>query len=188
MPMNQIINWATAFEELQQQILDLVDQLSEAQWTWSPSPKDWSAARCIDHINTVNGLVVPRLAEAIRRGREMNLTGEGPFRYPLFDRLFVFALEPRAPVKQSAPGIYLPDQQPEREAVRRRFCELQPRLIECVHAAEGLHMVRVKAPSPVNRLLRFSLGTWFSAMAAHEEKHFEQAQRLTREPGFPTGS
>jgi hypothetical protein len=172
-------------EQFQLELLALIDPLSEVQWGWSPAPRQWSIAQCIDHINTVNGLVVPRIEAAIEQAAEQGLRASGPFRYPLFDRLFVFALEPRAPVKQQAPGIYRPKSDGSKEEIRERFLDLQNRLTTAARRSQGMDLVRVKIPSPVSPLLRFSLGTWLDAMMAHEQNHFEQAHRVRKQPGFP---
>jgi len=163
---------------LRDEILALFEGMDAAGWSWSPAPGEWSIADTIDHINTVNRLVAPRVENAISTGRQQNLYGIGPFRYPIFDRLFVFALEPRAPVKQSAPGIYRPQSKPTLDQARAEFLGLQERLIAAVENARGLHLVKIKIPSPVNNLLRFSLGTWFAATIAHEENHLQQAQKV----------
>ena len=183
--MNNNERWITGYEQVREEVEQLLNGLSVAQWTWPPSPKSWPIARCINHINTVNGLVLPRVEAAIRQGQEQGLRSAGPFRYPLFDRLFVYGLEPRAPVKSQSPGIYRPEEEPEYESTRRQFAEYQARLIACVRAADGLDLVKIKIPSPVSDRLRFSLGTWLDAMLAHEQNHLQQAQRVRENSAFP---
>lgn len=184
--MKETAQLANSLEKLQQNLFDFVDGLSTGQWEWKPTPREFSIAQCVYHMNTVNGLVVPRIEEAVHRGAEQNLRANGPFRYPIFDRLFVFALEPRAPLKQQSPEMYRPAQAaPGLDETRRRFAGLQLRLIACTYGAEGLDLVRIKIASPVSDWLRFSLGTWLAASLAHEENHFAQAQRLREHSQFP---
>ena len=183
--MNNTGRWMAAFEQVQAEMEKLLDGLDEAQWAWSPSVKSWPIARCVNHINTVNGLVLPRLEAAIQRGKEQGLRSAGPFRYPLFDRLFVYGLEPKAPVKSQSPGIYRPQAEPEYAHTCKQFAEDQARLIACARDAEGLDLVKIKIASPVSERLRFSLGTWFNAVLAHEQNHLQQAQRVRGERGFP---
>jgi hypothetical protein len=177
--------YSDRLERLLQKGLSLLDGIRESQWTWSVSAREWSIAQCIDHIITVNALVEPRLAAAVQRGLDQHIFSPGPFRYPLFDRLFAFALDPRTPVKQRAPGIYLPSSLPGLKESRERFLSLQQRLIEAAHASANLDLVKIKIASPVSDRLRFSLGTWLAAVAAHEDNHLQQAIRVTREAKFP---
>jgi hypothetical protein len=183
--MQEIDVISSHFEKLQQSTDSLLDGLSVDQWRWSVSPQEWSVSQCLSHINTVNGLVVPRLEDAVRRGIAEQRFSPGPFRYPVFDRLFVFALEPRAPLEQRAPEIYQPAAIPSPKEILEIFHDLQHRLIDAARSSAGLDLVRIKIASPVSARLRFSLGTWFAAVGAHEENHLRQAERVLQSPQFP---
>lgn len=183
--MTQIGSLIYQYELLQQDVIRLIDGLSENQWRWQPSPKDWSIALCINHINRVNSLVMPRVEQVIEQGRASRLFAEGPFHYPLFDRLFVFGMEPRNPAQSPVPRIYRPEDAPGYTQTRQEFLGLHTRVMEAVRAAKGLDWVRIKAASPVNERLRFSLGTWFKALLAHEQNHYQQARRVAERAGFP---
>ena len=58
------------------------------------------------------------------------------------------------------------------------FLALQDQLSTCVVDAEGLHLRRLRLPSPAVPLLRISLGAWFEATLAHERRHLKQARRI----------
>jgi hypothetical protein len=173
------------YKQLQSELLAIVEPLTVEQWNWRPAPREWSIAQCVDHINTVNSLVVPRLEEAVRLAAEQGMRAPGPFRYPLFDRLFVFALEPGMPLKQQAPELYRPSASVSQEAAWQQFIQLQARLVSAAHQSHGLDLVRVKIASPVSSLMRFSLGTWLAAMINHEANHIQQAARVRQDPAFP---
>lgn len=55
---------------------------------------------------------------------------------------------------------------------------LQNQFSECVAAAEGLDLRRLRLPSPAIPLLYISLGAWFEAILAHERRHLDQAERI----------
>jgi hypothetical protein len=169
-------------------VQSLAGGLTPDGWHWSPEPKEWSIAQCLDHINQVNGLVLPRLQQAVREARARGWERQGPFRYPLLDRLFIRTQGPETGVRMQAPRIYRPDQARsaggERE-VLARFHELQDGLMECLRDADGLDLRRSKIPSPVSGLLRVSLGAWFEALANHEANHIRQAQRVRNDRRGP---
>jgi hypothetical protein len=160
--------------------------LSEAQWHWTPDPARWSIAQCIDHLNTIHTLLLPRLSEAMRRARERGYLGRGRFRYNWFDRMFIDALQPDARPNMRAPALYRPQARPPDGDLLPRFDALQQELIATVEAADGLDLRRIKVASPVSALLRISLGAWFAAIVAHQWNHLRQAQRVREESGFPS--
>jgi len=57
--------------------------------------------------------------------------------------------------------------------------------IERLGRANGLDLSRARVISPVSKWLRFSLGTLFAVIAAHERRHLSQARRIAAMPGFP---
>jgi hypothetical protein len=80
----------------------------------------------------------------------------------------------------TAPSVFEPDT-PEtlypRETVEE-FRGLQDQFASCVGQAEGLDLRRIRVASPAVPLLRISLGAWFEATIAHEERHLRQAERV----------
>jgi hypothetical protein len=57
--------------------------------------------------------------------------------------------------------------------------------IEHLRRANGLDLARARVTSPVSKWLRFSLGTLFAVIAAHERRHLCQARRIVAMPSFP---
>ncbi len=172
----------TMMHEVQQ----LTDGLTDTQWHWSPTANAWSISQCIDHLNVVHTLLLPRFEAAIGQARAWGKYSDGPFHYHLFERLFVRMMGPNAPLKQQAPRLYRPAPHPAApDIVLSQFGVLQNQLISCMEAANGLDLVRVKVVSPVSKLVRVSLGAWFAATVAHEQNHLVQAQRVREHPAFP---
>ena len=53
------------FEALSADAGALVDPLTDAQFTWSPSPDVWSVGQCIEHLNVTARAYLPALDEGI---------------------------------------------------------------------------------------------------------------------------
>lgn len=168
-----------------QEVHQLTTDLSAAQWHWSPVPHEWSIAQCLDHLNVTNGLLLPRFQQAIEQAQTQELYSEAAFYPNWLERWFIRSLSPDATIKPSAPRMYVPADHPESPTVLPRFLAIQEQLIQCVETANGLDLQRVKVVSPVTRLLRLSLGTWFAATVAHEWNHVRQAQAVQSQAGFP---
>ncbi len=169
------------------EVRQLSDGLSDVQWYWSPTAQAWSIGQCIDHLNVVHTLLLPRFEAAIGQAQAQGKYSDGPFHYYLLERWFVRMLGPDAPIKQRVPRLYTPAPHPATpDIVLAQFAALQHQLISCIKAANGLDLVRVKVVSPVSRFVRASLGAWFAATVAHEHNHLVQAQRVRAHPHFPS--
>ena len=175
------------FSEAKETARALAGGLTDEQFNWRPEPGRWSIAECLDHLNTTGSKLLPGMDAAIERARERERTGSGPFRYGWLSRWFIRANAPLPADGKGmkTPKLYKPTADQLVGRVLPAFVELQDQLIERLRAANGLDLARVKVASPVTKLLRISLGAWFAATAAHQERHLEQARRVREHPGFP---
>src|SRR5882672_8352401 len=100
----EIDDFRRQFVQLADQADALVGPLTDAQFTWLPSPNGWSIAQCIDHLNVTARLYLPLLDEGIASAIRQGLYGEGPFVYWWLARMFVWILEPPPRVRVKAPA------------------------------------------------------------------------------------
>jgi hypothetical protein len=181
----EIEGFRAQFERLSSEADALVEPLSEAQFTWQPSPGAWSIAECIEHLNVTARLYLPQLdeaiADAIRRGRY----AEGPFSYNWIGRFVVRSMEPPARVKLRAPKTFHPPPSRSRREIMAAFRAYQVQFIDRLRQANGLDLAGAKVSSPASKWIRLPLGSGFALMTAHERRHLWQAQRVTAAPGFP---
>jgi rubrerythrin len=54
--------------------------------------------------------------------------------------------------------------------------------------AAGIDLNATRFVNPFFSLIRFSVGTGFQAIAAHERRHLWQAERVREKAGFPQSS
>jgi hypothetical protein len=99
--------------------------------------------------------------------------------------LFVASNEPppRRRVRTFKP--YRPAPQLTRDAVMGTFSDWQERLAERIRAADGVDLRRARRRSPILPLVRWSLGTMFAGVLAHERRHIWQARQVRNDRGFP---
>jgi hypothetical protein len=185
--MENLVN--AEIETLQDQLLSvrqdvpgIVHGLAAAQFNQRPAKNRWSIAECLDHLNATARLLMPGFDAAIEKGQSLGLTSNGPFAYPLFERLFLAAMEPppRFRFRAPAPLAPAPSHRDPGEALRE-FLTWQERLGERILRADGLDLRRVRMRSPVQPLLAYSLGTGFAATLAHERRHLWQARQVRNE-------
>jgi hypothetical protein len=173
------------FEQLSHDADALVEPLTDEQFTWSPALDAWSVAQCIEHLNTTARLYLPQLDEAIANAIRRGTYGEGPFSYNVFGRFFTAAMEPPPRFKTKTPKLFHPPPSRPRSEVMAAFRAYQVQFTDRLRQANGLDLARAKVRSPSASWLRFSLGSGFALMLAHERRHLWQARNVIAHPNFP---
>lgn len=173
------------FEEIGERAQSLTQGLSEKQFTWRPAPQAWSIQECLGHLVLVGQQEVRLLEDAIRDGRAHGLTGNGPYRYGWLERTILRHTAPPVRRKFSAPRRFRPVHGQPVTAILPTFLHVQRQFARLAAQSDGLDLARVKVPTPVSRLLKFSLGITLAQAAAHERRHLEQARAVRENPGFP---
>lgn len=181
----EIDEFRRQFEQISADAAALIGPMTDEQFTWRPASDAWSVAECLEHLNVTARLYLPRLdqgiADAIRRGRY----GEGPFRYSLLGRWFANSQEPPARFKVRAPKSFHPGPTRPRAEIVAAFRAYQVQFVDRLRQANGLDLARARVSSPAAAWLRFSLGSGFALMIAHERRHLWQARNVTKHPQFP---
>ena len=163
---------------IRQEVPGLVANLSEEQFGWTPGPKRWSMALCFDHLNATARAFVPAIDSAIKDARARGLTGPGPFRHPLFERLFLRSTEPPPGLRFPAPRVLAPAPGKAMAEILSEFTDWQDRIDERIRLADGLDLRRARARSPAFPLFAWSLGSLFAITLAHERRHLWQARQI----------
>jgi hypothetical protein len=166
------------FEQVAAEAEAIVEPLREDQFAWRPAPDAWSIGECFDHLNAAAKMYLPELDAGIADGIRRQAFGAGPFRYSLKDRLLVRLSEPPSIVRVRSPHSFLPATGRSRDEVLAARRHLHAQFVERVRLARGLDLARVHVRSPVSTWLRFSLGTAFALIAAHERRHLWQARTI----------
>ena len=181
----QLDEYRSRFHALKDEAAALVDGVDDDTLRTPPAPDTWSVAQIFDHVNTAGWLLLTPLEEAIQAGQDRGPYGEPPFRYGFVSRWFVRSMQPSSRWTFTAPSVFEPDA-PETlypGETTEEFRALQDQFAGCVGDAEGLDLRRIRVSSPAVPLLRISLGAWFEATLAHEERHLEQARTALRALG-----
>jgi len=173
------------FETIADQATALTRGLTETQFSWRPGPNEWSIQECLAHLTIVGQYEIKQIESAIATARERGLTGAGPFRYGFLDRSILQHTEPPVRRKFTAPRRFRPVHGQPVTAILPTFLHLQDHFQRVVEQSRGLHLARVKVPTPISRWLKLSLGMTFAQILAHERRHLEQARRAREHPQFP---
>lgn len=181
--------WKTyvqGYEALKEEAIVLVNGLDETAFNWRHDPESWSVGECLDHLNTLGALMLPKWDEALKKGKANDLIGHPPFDYGFLGRWWINTMQPSTRRRFKTPKVFQPSTSDLRcDDVLATFLDLQDQFIKRVEASRGLDLRRVKAPSAAFSLLRLPLGAWFESTIAHEERHLAQARRVMHHVGFP---
>ena len=166
------------FELLIPRAREICAGLSPDRFVWRPSPGAWSVAECLDHLNTTNRMYVAQIQQAIREGRAAGLTGAGPFEMGRLERWFVKSLEPPVSFKVKAPSKFAPQPDLVPDAVVAEWESSHRQAAQLAQSVDGLHLTKIRVPSPATRWLKMSLLAAFHLIPAHDRRHLWQASRV----------
>lgn len=163
----------------------LVADLGPEALNWRPDDRSWSTAQNLDHLNATTRVYLTALRPALEEARRKGRTRRGPIRPGWFERWFLAGLEPPPKRKVPAPKNIIPAFQGDKEALLAEFRRGHAELAELLRASAGLDLGGIRFRNPFLPLLRFTVGTGFLGLPAHERRHFWQAEQLRKRPGFP---
>ena len=152
--------------------------LTDEQWRTCPARNEWSVAECLIHLNLTSRAFLPRIREAINRGRELGLGSTGRYRRDIVGWFVYWLTEPpvRFRIKTTAP--FVPAGIEPRDRVLATFDTLQEQLVACVSEADGLALGRLRIVSPFDSRLKYNLYSCLTIIPAHQRHHLAQAERV----------
>jgi hypothetical protein len=177
----ELEQYCKEFDQISVQAREVTKGLNEERFNWRPGPGQWSIEECLAHLLIAGNWEVRAIEEAISHAKSRGLTGAAPFRYGPFQRFILRQTEPPVKRKRVAPKHFRPLHEQPVTAVLPSFLHLQSQLALLARSAEGLDLARIKAQTPISRLIRLSLGMTFAQVAAHERRHLDQAWRVRKQ-------
>jgi hypothetical protein len=176
-----------AFDENDRRAEDLVRGLDDERLNWRPDEHSWSIAQCLDHLNVGSRVYLVPMGEALERARRKGAVRRGPIRPGPFGRWFVANLEPPPKRKLPAPKKIVPALRKGKTEVMEEWRREQAAVRDLLREAAGLDLNGTRFVNPFISLIRFSLGTGFQVLPAHQRRHLWQAERIRANPRFPAG-
>jgi hypothetical protein len=159
--------------------------LSAAQLNWKPSPDRWSVAQCLDHLVTTNASYFPTFEQVLGGRHAPTLWQRMPWLPRVFGRLVRQAVHPDSVRAHKAPAIFGPASSGIDADIVTRFVDQQARVIDVLTRSAGLDLDATIIASPVSALVVYSLFDAFRIVVTHEQRHVNQAIRVTETDGFP---
>jgi hypothetical protein len=118
------------------------------------------------------------IGPALERTRAKGWTTREPFRPSWLMGKFIKSLEPPVTLKSKAPEKMRPQPDLKRSECLAEWDESRRELEKLLRLSEGLDLGKVSVPSPVSSLVKYSVGSSFLVIAAHDRRHLWQAEQV----------
>jgi hypothetical protein len=159
--------------------------LNAEQLNWKPGVDRWSVAQCFDHLITTNSAYFPVL-EAIAEGKkEIRFLERLPVLPRLWGTLLIKSLDPQTTRKLKAPSRFQPSSSSISDSIIEDFVTQQNRVARSMEATKDLNADRIIITSPAASAITYSLMDAYRIIVVHEQRHFQQARRVTEDVNFP---
>ena len=166
----------------------LFGRLDHQQLNWRPDATRWSVAQCFDHLLNTNRGMLQAIDTAMDRSHPRTVSQRLPVLPRVFGRMLIRSQMPEAKRKFTAP----PQAQPAASAIDTgildRFIAQQREAGARMRTLDQRDAARVIMVSPFVAFITYSVLDGCRLIVTHERRHFEQARRVTQEPGFPSGT
>lgn len=159
--------------------------LSGEQINWKPNPEVWSVGQCFEHLIVTNELYFPNIQNAIGGKHRNNFFSKIPFSTGLIAFLMKNSLNPKQKRKMKTFKMFEPAASDISKTIIEDFIENQRKLISMLEAARHLDVRKIKIAEPLSPALNLRLDDAFEILLMHEQRHFLQAERITKETNFP---
>ena len=158
--------------------------LTPVQLNWKPSAERWSVAQCFDHLLTSNRPYIP-IVDNVLAGHKQTFWQSMPVLPGLMGKLLIKSLDPVKGRNLKAPTKFQPAQSDISDSVIDDFVAQQEKLIEGMKSTSHLNLDKIVITSPALSFITYSLMDAYRVIVTHEQRHFQQAQRVAAEPAFP---
>ena len=162
-------------------------RLSSAQLNWQPQAGTWSIAQCFDHLLKANHEMRGAIVRALDPHEPLSVWQRLPLWPRLCGWMLVRSQGPGGHRKYEAPSTARPVSSAIGPDVIDRFIASQHSHAEGVLSL-GTAAVRRVMVSPFVAQIAYSVLDGYRLIAAHQRRHFEQAQRVAAHPDFPRSS
>lgn len=137
----------------------------------------WSAAQCLEHLNSYGRFYLPELKKALSKSKEVD---QLEFKSTWLGAYFKEMMDPKSSKrKYKAFKSHIPSPDLEPFKVIAEFILQQEELLTYLRSAEQKDL-NVRIPISITRFIRLKMGDVFQFLIAHNERHLKQAKRNLR--------
>jgi hypothetical protein len=146
-----------------------------------PGEKKWSAAQCLEHLNSYGHYYLPAIEKAIAKAQQNNQTSTEEFTAGWLGNYFTKLMEPdtngKKMKKMSAPKNHTPVADLDSDKVLREFIDQQEKMLTLLEKAKTINLEQAKVAISIAKFIKLKLGDVFTFLIAHNHRHVVQAER-----------
>jgi hypothetical protein len=191
--MAVIFNSNALLQDLQQEVRSILlttqqelKTMPEAALLRQPAPGKWSAAECLDHLNTYNRLYQPRIVVALEAAAQKGLTPVASFTSGWLGNYFTKIMQPKPDgslalrMKSPANARPVAANLDHPQIIVTDFEAYQQQWLVLLEQSQQTNLQQIKIATTISALLKLSLGDTFRFLIAHEQRHLLQAVRAVK--------
>jgi uncharacterized damage-inducible protein DinB len=162
-----------------QEYLEALENLTEAQWSFKPSPFRWSVGEVAEHILLTEGALFSAVQRALAQKANPDWKGKTAGKAEFIEKVV-----PNRSLKAQAPIEVRPSGKLSREEVVRRYKELRAKILEFTRETDlPLKAHTVEHPFPVFNTL--NAYDWLIYIPLHNIRHNKQMAEVKASAGYP---
>lgn len=153
--------------------------LPEEYLAQQPAPGKWSAAQCLEHLNSYGLYYLPAIEKAIGKvsGSQPAVRFKSSWLGNYFYRTMLPGNNGMPAKKMKAPSKHTPGNDLNGKAVLNEFISQQEKLEQLITKAKAINISKASVGISIAPFIRLQLGDVFLFIVAHNNRHLLQAGR-----------
>lgn len=161
--------------------------IRHSQFGFKASPEQWSAAQCLEHLNSYGNFYLPEMERAIQKAKERGYTPTIHFKPGWLGNYFTKLMKPGedglVAKKMSSPKNHYPSSNADSHKTIATFIEQQEKLLQLLESAKEVDLNKATCAISISKLVKLKLGDTFQFYIAHQHRHILQAERQIADVG-----
>ena len=186
---NQLIDkLQSQTEELLSKAVSKYQMLKPAKLLAQPTENKWSAAQCLEHLNSYGRYYLPEIERAINIATADNRLSNPEFTSGLIGNYFTNMMLPKEGKqnKMKAPKDHQPVANLNTDKVVSEFIDQQEKLLSLLEQARTVDLNTSKVPISIAKFIKLKLGDVFMFLIARNQRHILQAERALKMQTVPS--
>lgn len=160
-------------------------QLSNLVLITQPGPGQWSAAQCLEHLNSYGRYYLPAITKAISKAPGNNSSNyfKSGFLGNYFYKMMLPQNDGKPKKKLKSPKDHEPGNQLNAAVVLSEFISQQELFGQLLTRIRVIDINKVKVPISIAPFIKLKLGDVLLFLVAHIQRHILQAERALAATG-----
>ncbi len=145
-----------------------------------PATGKWSAAQCLDHLNSYGNYYLPQLQKAIQKAKQQQQQPTMNFNSGWLGNYFTNLMKPeykgKPSKKMKAPKNHLPAEKLDAASVVATFIQQQETFLLLLREARTINLNATRVPISIASYIKLKLGDVLMFLVAHNQRHLLQAE------------